>query len=122
MAFSDTTRKSQAMAVSHPPPKANPLTAAITGLPHCSILLRAFWAAPLRQSVDFLAARLLRSAPAMKALSPAPVRMTAFTSPAVLAQVKNWSISRQDRSFMALSFSGRLAVRTATPFSSISSR
>ena len=120
-ASSDTTRKSQAIAVSQPPPNAYPFTAAITGLEHFWIRSSAFCPAPPKQSVDFFVFRLLRSAPAINAFSPAPVTIITFTSSALSAHVKNWFISAHDRSFKAFIFSGRLAVNTAIPCSSISS-
>src|SRR5690242_3746492 len=70
-----------AIASSHPPPRAKPLTAAMTGLPRFSI--RSVNACPRRvassASTAVLFAISAMSAPAANAFSPAPVRMTPRT-------------------------------------------
>ena len=80
-ALSDATIKSQASANSHPPPKASPFTAAITGLgifPNISNESNRALAQSLasRGSASF---NSFISAPAAKAL-PSPVTITTFTS------------------------------------------
>src|SRR5580704_7750531 len=78
LAFSLASRIVQAKAISHPPPKANPLMHAITGFPRFSIRLRTFcprcvYSFPVTASC---LANSPMSAPAINAFSPAPVRMT----------------------------------------------
>jgi len=76
-----------AIAVSQPPPSAKPLMAAITGLPRFS--MRSSTSCPKRLDCSawkaVTCASSLMSAPAMNALSPAPVRMTPRTEASFLA-------------------------------------
>ena len=55
------------------------------------------------------------SAPATKAFSPAPVRITPRTAASAPMAVNAASSSSTVRSFSAFSLSGRLTVTTATP-------
>ena len=55
------------------------------------------------------------SAPATKAFSPAPVRITPRTPASAARAAKARSSSSMVRPFRAFSFSGRLTVTTATP-------
>src|SRR3982074_2577172 len=75
-------RMVQAIAVSQPPPRAKPFTAAITGLPRFSMRSSTVW--PWRAnslaSTAVTRASSAISAPAMNALSPAPVKMTPSTA------------------------------------------
>ena len=81
LAVSAAIRMSQAMASSHPPPRQNPLMAAISGLGNRSAasntelgaLITRYCATPVRPSNSVM------SAPAMNAFSPAPVRTTTRT-------------------------------------------
>src|SRR5438128_266311 len=102
----------QAMAVSQPPPSAKPLTAAITGLPRFSIRLRTAWPNELASSASIAVTRAssLMSAPAMNALSPAPVRMTPRTAVSYRASSKAVRRSSQVRRFRAFSTFGRFSV------------
>jgi hypothetical protein len=116
-AFSEATRTWQAIASSQPPPRANPLTAAITGLPIASI--RASTRCPRsvcsRPSMGPRAESSAMSAPATNAFSPAPVRMTPRTEASAAMAVNTWSSSSITRALIAFSFSGRLTTTTATP-------
>src|SRR5437867_2062779 len=77
LAFSLAMRRWQAIASSHPPPSAKPFTAAITGLPHVSSRRSTAWPRSARAfpSNGPCLARSPMSAPATKALGPAPVRI-----------------------------------------------
>ena len=101
-----------AIAVSQPPPSAKPLTAAITGLPRFS--MRSSTSCPKRldssASSAVACASSLMSAPAIKALSPAPVRMTPRTASSSRASSNAVRRSVQVGVFRALSTLGRLTV------------
>src|SRR3984893_11223023 len=111
-AFSTAIRMVQAIAVSQPPPSANPLTAAITGLPRSSIRSRTSWPKRLDCSASNAVTRAssLMSAPAMNALLPAPVRMTPRTAASSRASSNAVRRSAQVALFSALSTLGRLTV------------
>ena len=79
LAWSEAMMMSQASAISKPPPMAMPFTAAITGLSRSKRLARppkplAGWTGRL-PVLAWISAWYLRSLPAQKALSPAPVMM-----------------------------------------------
>src|SRR5664279_21647 len=78
----DATRSVQASATSQPPPSAKPFTAAITGLPRVSIVSRSAcpFRAKARAETGVNVRKIVTSAPAMNAFSPAPVRITAPTA------------------------------------------
>src|SRR6266545_364719 len=123
LAFSDAMRTWQAMASSQPPPRAKPLTAAITGLPSRS--MRSSTRCPRRErslpSTGLCVASSAMSAPATNAFSPAPVRMTPRVAGSAARAAKAASSSSTVPSFRALSLSGRLMVTKAMP-SRISTR
>ena len=81
-AFSLARRMWQAMEISHPPPRANPFTAAIEGFPNFSMALKAACPAlanstpPGPSSLDISP----MSAPATKALLPLPVMISTRTA------------------------------------------
>ena len=116
LARSDAIRIEHAIASSHPPPSAKPLTAAIEGLPMVSSRLNTPWprsaiSRPL--SASFLTSSEI-SAPAANAFSPEPVKMTtpmassrATSSNAAPRSDTVWALS-------AFSTSGRLSVTVAT--------
>src|SRR2546425_2711270 len=112
LAFSEASLMVHAMAVSHPPPSAKPLTAAITGLPRFSI--RSSTACPKRldccAATGVIRASSLMSAPAMNALSPLPVRMTPRTAASSRASSNAVRKSSQVLWFRAFSTFGRLSV------------
>jgi hypothetical protein len=109
--------KSQAMAISVPPPNAKPFTAAITIIGNFCSLLMTFWP----NSAKFLAlsglkvASSLISAPATKALSPAPVRIRTriFSSAATWSRASDNSASNAP--FNAFNAFGRLNVTVEIP-------
>ena len=117
LAFSEATRTWQARASSQPPPRAKPLIAATTGLPSRSI--RSSTRCPRIDrscpSTGVCVASSPMSAPATKAFSPAPVRITPRTDASAPSAAKTASSSSITRSFRAFSFSGRLTVTMATP-------
>ena len=94
----------------------DPLIAAMTGLPIVSIRSRMCWprCECSRPPTGVCTASSLMSAPAMKALSPAPVTITARTASSCFSA----RIARRSSSSVsllsALRFSGRLMVTTAT--------
>ncbi len=84
VAWSAATRKSQASEISNPPPKARPLMAATVGICSRARLSAKEFRARLcaHLSSASIARRSFRSAPEQNAFSPAPVNMSALTSPA----------------------------------------
>src|SRR3984957_2130152 len=104
-----------AIAVSQPPPSAKPLTAAITGLPRVSMRSSTPWPKRLdcSASIALACASSPMSAPAMNALSPAPVRMTPSTVASSRASSNAVRRSAQVGVFIALSTSGRFTVTYA---------
>ena len=117
LALSLAYRKVQAMANSHPPPRANPLTAAMTGLPRFSIrFIRPCPRVARRSlSVAFMAAISPMSAPATKAFSPAPVKITTRTDSSAPKSAKQASNSPIVAPLRAFILSGRLTVTVAMP-------
>src|SRR2546425_683777 len=117
LAFSLAMRRWQAIASSHPPPSAKPSPAAITGLPHVSSRRSTAWPRSARAfpSNGPCLARSPMSAPATKALGPAPVRIAPRMASSV---ARRWATSASSAitwSFSALSLSGRLMVISAMP-------
>jgi hypothetical protein len=77
-ACSAATTRSAARTSSKPPPRASPLTAAMTGLPRSKNSVRpANPPGPWSASMPSPAAAAFRSQPALKNRSPAPVRIAA---------------------------------------------
>ena len=109
--------KSQASAVSQPPPKAAPLTAAMTGTgqariacTHCS--KTACWR---RQSSCVMPSRSFRSPPALNALSPRPVSTTQrIPSLSMYRARMSSSCSRPIRVLRAFANSGRSNMTSRT--------
>ena len=116
-ASSAAIRISQARASSSPPPSAKPRMAAMMAWGQCSISARK--SRRLRASRKWVGVGDSRnsrmSAPAQKALSPAPVTTTALTVSSVRRRVKISRSWARMELFMALSTSGRSRVRVATP-------
>ena len=115
IALSEHIRISQLIAISHPPPSANPFTAAITGTGKVSIFLNTSFpflpkASP-SAGLNLLISPI--SAPATKDLSPSPVKMTALI---VLVSIlsKQASSSASTSEFKALSAFGLLIVTIPT--------
>ena len=104
---------SQASAISNPPPIATPFTAAISGL-----LRSKRWARPAKplagMAMEPPVAWFLRSLPAEKARSPAPVMMPTHCSGSALKALKASSISKCIGECTAFMTSGRLRVKTVT--------
>ena len=75
-AFSEQIRMSQLMLISHPPPRAKPLTAAITGIGNVSNLRKISFPFLPKASPSAFVNVLISpmSAPATKDFSPAPVK------------------------------------------------
>src|SRR2546426_1142466 len=117
LACSLAMRRWQAIASSPPPPSAKPFTAAITGFPHVSSRRSTAWPRSARAlpSNGPCWARSPMSAPATKALGPAPVRIAPRISSPVARRSATSASSAITWSFSALSLSGRLMVINATP-------
>src|SRR5579859_921655 len=115
LACSTAMRRVQAIAVSQPPPRAKPLIAATTGLPRFSTRSRTSCPARLdcSASTAVKCASSLMSAPATKALSPAPVTMTPRTVSSSRASSKAVRRSAQVALLRAFSTFGRLIVTYA---------
>ena len=115
LALSAAIRMVHAIAVSQPPPSAKPLTAAITGLPRFSMRSSTSWPKRLDRSASIAVACASSpmSAPAMNALSPAPVRMTPSTVASSRASSKAVRRSFHVGVFKALRTFGRLTVTYA---------
>ena len=100
-------RISQLIAISHPPPSANPFTAAITGIGKVSILRKTsfpfFPKASPSTGLSLLISPM--SAPATKDFSPEPVRITALTEFTSIPS-KQASSSASTSEFKALSAFG----------------
>src|SRR5680860_780985 len=106
----------EASATSQPPPRAKPLTAAITGCGMRSMVVVTICPSstqPLASSGDISFISEI-SAPAMNALLPEPVRITAPTSSLCPRDTKACSISRKTSLFMAFSASGLFTATVAT--------
>src|SRR5208282_2757492 len=111
-AFSLARRMVQARASSHPPPSANPLMHAITGLPRISI--KSSTACPrcaysLPETASCFASSPI-SAPATKAFSPAPVRIATRIEASDLMSVNAPRNSSMVAMLSALSTFGRFTV------------
>ncbi len=115
LAFSAAMIMSQASAISNPPPMAKPFTAAITGLyrsyrevrppnPVAGIGTGDFWPD----------AANLRSLPAEKAFSPAPVTIATHKSGLLWNSSNTRPISAFPMGWRQFSWSGRLMVTTKT--------
>src|SRR5918995_199906 len=106
-AFSDASRRSQANANSHPPPRAKPLTAAMTGCCNASIFVAT--ACPRRAkasaSSGVMVAISLMSAPAMNARSPPPVSTTHRTAASPSSSRNAWWSALSRSVLRALSLS-----------------
>ena len=115
IAFSEQILISQLIEISHPPPKANPLTAAITGIGNVSILRNTSFPVLPKASPSAFVNVLISpmSAPATKDLSPAPVNTTALVASKSIAS-KVASISFNTSLFNAFNAFGRLIVTTPT--------
>ena len=99
------------MAISHPPPRAYPLTAAITGISKVSIFLKTSFPF-FEKAVPCSLFRVLISAisaPATKDFSPAPVIITALIF-FVSMESKVLSSSSRTLEFKAFKAFGRLMV------------
>ena len=111
LASSTATTRSHESMISHPPARADPLTAAMIGLENSR------WAMPAKpplapmMSAASPAAKALRSIPALNALSPAPVTMTTQQSSSASSSSKAAEKPRDTPPLMALRASGRLMVR-----------
>src|SRR3954469_2027276 len=114
-ALSLAMRRWQASASSHPPPSANPFTAAITGLRDSSMRRNTCWPSRLTSipSTGPILDSSAMSAPATNAFSPTPVRITPPTSSRPVISSNAWPSSRMVCSFSAFSFSGRFTDSTA---------
>jgi hypothetical protein len=115
---------SQDMASSQPPPKAKPFTAAITATGRASKRLNTRWPKAAKPSawLGLKPCISAMSAPATKALAPAPVRMST-RAPGREATSSSASSSSRSRSpFRAFRALGRLSVSRATPAPSSNSR
>jgi len=113
-ALDDAIRMSHAIAISSPPPRAKPLTAAMTGFERFSIVEKAIcpsFDASLASMPPIFESSLM-SAPATNAL-PAPVRMTTATSSSPSMSCIAWMSSRIVSPFRAFKASGRSIVTVA---------
>ena len=119
LAVSTASRIVQAIASSQPPPRAKPLTAAMTGLPRFSMTLVRRWPCRVLSSASAGVSLAISamSAPAANALSPAPVRMTPRTAASSRASLNASFSSAMVALLRALSTFGRLIVTYAiVPF------
>ena len=109
---------SQASATSNPPVMATPLMAPMTGFVHISMAFTGLASAEAALAADMPPGSepsSFRSRPAVKARSPAPVRMITRTSGSASTAFSPSCRARRrsrDRAFIA---SGRFRVRTAMP-------
>src|SRR5271156_3313984 len=114
-ALSLATIKSHASANSRPPPRAKPLTAAMTGIGRSSKLSITRWPRRVKSrpsTADIFAIAAI-SAPATKALSPAPVIISTRTDASWRTSRITRAISSSTSRFNALSAAGRLTVSVA---------
>src|SRR5437667_2880104 len=120
-AVSFSSRKWHAMAISQPPPRAWPLSAAITGFGKRSIL--RITPLPKRMKVATLPPENAepRSAPAQKILSPAPVMITDRTASSSSTELRAALSSVISCSLIALA-GGRFRVTTTKLSSRANSR
>ena len=114
-AFSEHILISQLIASSHPPPSANPFTAAITGIGKVSIFLNTSFPFLPNASPSATLSLLISpiSAPATKDLSPEPVNTTALIT-FVSMPSKHASRSANTSEFKALSALGLSIVTIPT--------
>ncbi len=111
LAVSAAIARSVASTSSQPPPRARPLTEAMTGLGSSRMV-----SCGRRRALLTTAALRLRvgnssmSAPALKAWSPLPVMTTTYTSSSRPARSRACDISARSSSFCAFRFSGRFSV------------
>ena len=115
-AFSAAMIMSQAIDISVPPPTAIPFTMAMTGLGISLMNSYGLLVAlvHLMTSMGPHLENILISAPALKALSPAPVMTMTYTSSSSLAFSSAATTSPSKVSFCAFNLSGRLNVIQAT--------
>ena len=111
LASSTATTRSHESMISQPPARADPLTAAISGLANSR------WAMPAKPPRDPMmsaaspAAKAFKSIPALNALSPAPVMITTQQSLSASSSSKAAESPRETAPLMAFRASGRLMVR-----------
>ena len=120
IAFSEQIRISQLIAISHPPPSAKPLTAAITGIGNFSSFRNTSFPFFPKASPSAFVRELISamSAPATKDFSPAPVRIKARISSRSTAS-RTSSSSPSTALFKALSAFGReIVIRPICPSAS----
>ncbi len=110
IACSAATMRSHASAISSPPPSATPFTAAITGFSRS--VRDVMPAKPLRgmRGIPCIAVHL-RSLPAEKAFSPAPVTTATRMSPSSAKSFQQASSSSCAGGWSAFITSGRFKVR-----------
>ena len=115
IAFSEQSLISQLIEISHPPPKANPFTAAITGMSNVSNFLNtSFPFLPNASPSAFVNVDISPiSAPATNDFSPAPVKTNALVSSKLTASKVAFNSSRTWL-FNAFNAFGRLIVITPT--------
>src|SRR3990170_1975792 len=106
----------QAMEISHPPPSAWPLMAAMTGLGKRSMRRSTELPKRMKDATSGPEKAEPRSAPAQKILSPAPVMTRHFTAASDSISDRAAPSSFISISLMAFA-GGRLRVRTAKPSS-----
>src|SRR5215813_13596168 len=115
------SRKWQAIAISHPPPSAWPLIAAMTGFGKRSIFRITLLANRMNVSTSVPENAEPRSAPAQKIRSPAPVMITERTASSLSTEFSAALRSRTSSTLIALA-GGRLSVMTAKLSSRAKSR
>ncbi len=108
---------SHAKASSHPPPNANPFTAAIVGLLQFSTVKvkRCPAFAYVSDSIGVMVDMYAMSAPAENALSPSPVSMITLMVSSLSISLKTVISSLATSVFIALYLSGRFIFTVATP-------
>src|SRR5882672_9135683 len=116
VAVSTATSRSQAHARPNPPAKAWPLIRPTIGLPSSAISMKSSasaWRPSCSSSGDLSPPNPLRSAPAQKARSPAPVITTTAIAGSALHQASATRRSRIIAAESGLRCSGRFIVRVA---------
>ena len=114
-ADSPATRRSQARASSHPPPRAQPVTAATVGTRSASIREKSPWWTALAASSGVRSRSSAMSAPAANTFPPAPATTRAPAAGSLSRSARAACISSTILSPMAFFFPGRFRVSTATP-------
>ena len=114
VAWSAATTRSHESMISQPPASAAPLTAAMMGLGNSRWVMPAKPPEPPMMEPPSPAAKALRSIPAEKALSPAPVRTTTAHRSSVSSSSSAAAMATLTSPLMALRASGRLMVRIST--------